>query len=44
VASTPFRYRSPEEDSARWLGFPFRDGDIVFRTKLRLSFKYEDPA
>ena len=20
------------------------DGDIVFRTKLRLSFKYEDPA
>jgi hypothetical protein len=20
------------------------DGDIVFRAKLRLSFKYEDPA
>jgi dodecin len=20
------------------------DGDIIFRTKLRLSFKYEDPA
>jgi len=20
------------------------DGDVVFRTKLRLSFKYEDPA
>jgi flavin-binding protein dodecin len=20
------------------------DGDVIFRTKLRLSFKYEDPA
>jgi flavin-binding protein dodecin len=22
----------------------FEDGDVIFRTKLRLSFKYEDPA
>ena len=25
----PFRYRSADEDSARWTGFPFRAGDIV---------------
>jgi hypothetical protein len=25
----PVRYRSPEEDSARWIGFPFRQDDIV---------------
>jgi len=25
----PRRYPSPREDSTRWLGFPFRDGDIV---------------
>ena len=24
VASTPFRYQSPDEDSPRRLGFPFR--------------------
>ncbi len=35
MASTPFRYRSPEEDSARWLGFPFRDGDIVVSTRSK---------
>jgi aryl sulfotransferase len=35
VASTPFRYRSPEEDSARWLGFPFRDGDLVISSRSR---------
>jgi aryl sulfotransferase len=35
VASTPFRYQSPEEDSARWLGFPFRDGDIVISTRSK---------
>jgi aryl sulfotransferase len=35
VASTPFRYRSPDEDSARWLGFPFRDGDIVISTRSK---------
>ena len=35
MASTPFRYRSPDEDSARWLGFPFRDGDIVISTRSK---------
>jgi aryl sulfotransferase len=35
VASQPFRYQSPEEDSARWLGFPFRDGDIVISTRSK---------
>ncbi|SCE63774.1 Sulfotransferase domain-containing protein [Micromonospora haikouensis] len=31
----PFRYRSSEEDSARWAGFPFRDGDIVISTRSK---------
>jgi aryl sulfotransferase len=35
VASTPFRYQSPDEDSARWLGFPFRDCDIVISTRSK---------
>lgn len=35
VASTPFRYQSPEEDSARWLGFPFRDGDILISARSK---------
>ena len=35
MASVPFRYQSPEEDSARWLGFPFRDGDIVISTRSK---------
>ena len=35
MASTPFRYRSPDEDSARWLGFPSRDGDIVISTRSK---------
>jgi aryl sulfotransferase len=35
VSSTPFRYQSPDEDSARWLGFPFRDGDIVISTRSK---------
>jgi aryl sulfotransferase len=35
VTSPPFRYRSPEEDSARWLGFRFRDGDIVISTRSK---------
>ncbi|WP_320068931.1 sulfotransferase domain-containing protein [Micromonospora sp. RTGN7] len=26
------RYRSTQDDSARWTGFPFRDGDIVIST------------
>ena len=32
---TPVRYRSPEEDSARWRDFPFRDGDIVISTRSK---------
>ncbi len=31
----PLRYRSPDEDSARWLGFPFRPGDIVISTRSK---------
>jgi hypothetical protein len=27
--ATPRRYRAHDEDSARWLGFPYRDDDIV---------------
>ena len=34
-SSIPFRYQSPDEDSARWLGFPFRDGDIVISTRSK---------
>jgi hypothetical protein len=29
------RYRSPEEDSERWRGFPFRPGDIVVSTRSK---------
>ncbi len=29
------RYVSPDEDSARWEGFPFRDGDIVISTRSK---------
>ena len=35
MAAAPFRYQSPDEDSARWLGFPFRDGDIVISTRSK---------
>ena len=35
VAGTPYRYQSPEEDSGRWLDFPFRDGDIVISTRSK---------
>ncbi len=31
----PARYRSPDEDSARWVGFPFRQGDIVISTRSK---------
>jgi hypothetical protein len=31
----PHRYRSAEEDSARWTGFPFREGDIVISTRSK---------
>jgi aryl sulfotransferase len=29
------RYQSSDEDSARWEGFPFRDGDIVVSTRSK---------
>jgi hypothetical protein len=29
------RYTSPDEDSGRWTGFPFRDGDIVVSTRSK---------
>lgn len=29
------RYTSSDEDSARWEGFPFRDGDIVISTRRK---------
>ena len=31
----PVRYRSPDEDSARWRHFPFRAGDIVISTRSK---------
>jgi aryl sulfotransferase len=33
--SVPVRYRSPDEDSGRWLGFPFRAGDIVISSRSK---------
>lgn len=35
MTSAPYRYRSPHEDSARWLGFPYRNGDIVISTRSK---------
>jgi hypothetical protein len=35
VVSQPVRYVSADEDSARWTGFPFRDGDIVISTRSK---------
>ena len=32
---SPVRYRSAEEDSVRWDGFPFRRGDIVISTRSK---------
>src|SRR5450755_2906480 len=31
----PVRYRSRDEDSARWRHFPFRSGDIVISTRSK---------
>lgn len=31
----PVRYRSPDEDSARWDGFEFRPGDVVVSTRSK---------
>jgi aryl sulfotransferase len=35
MTRAPVRYRSDEEDSARWTGFPFRPGDIVISTRSK---------
>jgi hypothetical protein len=35
VPDVPTRYASPDEDSARWIGFPFREGDIVIATRSK---------
>jgi len=35
MRAQPVRYRSADEDSARWLGFPFRPGDIVISTRSK---------
>ena len=32
---TGVRYRSGDEDSDRWVGFPFREGDIVISTRSK---------
>jgi aryl sulfotransferase len=32
---SPVRYQSSDEDSGRWSGFPFRDGDIVISTRSK---------
>lgn len=31
----PVRYRSPDEDSGRWLDFPRRSGDIIISTRSK---------
>ena len=31
----PYRYRSADEDSGRWQGFPFRSDDIVISTRSK---------
>jgi hypothetical protein len=35
VGTAPIRYVSPDEDSARWEHFRFRDGDIVISTRSK---------
>lgn len=35
MANVPFRYQSHDDDSARWLSFPFRPGDIVISSRRR---------
>jgi aryl sulfotransferase len=35
VTQAPVRYQSAEEDSGRWTGFPFRQGDIVISTRSK---------
>ncbi|MDQ3781627.1 MAG: sulfotransferase domain-containing protein, partial [Actinomycetota bacterium] len=35
MPTTPFRYRSADEDSALWADFPMRRGDIVISTRSK---------
>ena len=35
MPAEPVRYQSDDEDSGRWAGFPFRDGDIVISTRSK---------
>ena len=35
VSDAPVHYTSPDEDSARWIGFPLRSGDIVLSTRSK---------
>lgn len=35
MAGGPVRYLTADEDSARWVGFPFREGDIVISTRSK---------
>ena len=35
MPDVPTRYTSPDEDSARWIGFSFREGDIVIATRSK---------
>ncbi|MEV7328911.1 sulfotransferase domain-containing protein [Micromonospora sp. NPDC093244] len=35
MPTPPHRYRSDDEDSGRWMGFPYRAGDIVISTRSK---------
>lgn len=35
MPEVPIQYRSPDEDSARWCGFPLRQGDIVISARSK---------
>jgi aryl sulfotransferase len=35
VRDVPIHYSSPDEDSSRWIDFPFREGDIVISARSK---------
>jgi hypothetical protein len=35
VPDEPIHYTSPDEDSSRWIDFPFREGDIVISARSK---------
>lgn len=35
MPDVPIHYSSPDEDSSRWIGFPFREGDIVISARSK---------